>query len=179
MTRKWVHLNDSSEIEQQAEYVESVVPLLIGRVFKLDRPRLELPVAQLRMCRVLQHGPVTMSVLSRELGVTVSATTQLADRLECAGLVERVPEPGDRRARCVRLTLAGAEMMNASCKMRQERWATVLARVSPQTRETFVEVLKLLYDASLVAFPPGDPAPGSTHADEAQVIAGLEVADRS
>ena len=45
----------------------------------------ELPLAQLRVCGVLCDGPRPMSAVSRELGVSLSAMTQIADRLERAG----------------------------------------------------------------------------------------------
>ena len=50
-----------------------------------DHLAAELPLAQLRVCGMLYDGPHPMSVLSRELGVSLSAMTQIADRLERAG----------------------------------------------------------------------------------------------
>ena len=47
-----------------------------------------------------------MSSLGRELGVSLSAITQIADRLERAGLVTRVAKGGDRRVRRLELTRA-------------------------------------------------------------------------
>ena len=55
-------------------------------IFTLDDrdPTMELPVAQLRVCTLLDPGPRTISDLAKELGITVSAVTQLADRLDIA-----------------------------------------------------------------------------------------------
>ena len=46
-----------------------------------DDPIAELPLAQLRVCGILYHGRRSMSV-SKELGVSLSAMTQIADRLD-------------------------------------------------------------------------------------------------
>ena len=51
-----------------------------------------------------------MSALSRELGVLLSAVTQIADRLERSRLVQRVGDETDRRLRCLRLTRRGTAM---------------------------------------------------------------------
>src|SRR5215472_9587622 len=98
-------MNDESLISQAAK-LECLLPKLMRRLFTLDpsHPANELPVAQLRVCVILQAGPRTVSAVSEELGISVSATTQIADRLERAGLVERVAERDDRRMKLLRLT---------------------------------------------------------------------------
>lgn len=42
-------------------------------------------------------GPMTPGELSARTGLTTGPTTRLIDRLEEAGFVRRVPDPGDRR----------------------------------------------------------------------------------
>jgi len=59
-----------------------------------------LPLSDARALRVLDEmrsAPVTPGLLSRELGLSPAAVTALVDRLVAAGLVERRPDPGDRR----------------------------------------------------------------------------------
>lgn len=51
-------------------------------------------------------GPQTISALARVLGMTPASATELADRLERAGLVERRPHPTDRRKRLLHPTPA-------------------------------------------------------------------------
>nr|WP_277605887.1 MarR family transcriptional regulator [Glycomyces sp. L485] len=48
-----------------------------------------------------------MGDISRAQVLTTGGVTRLIDRMEAAGLVERVANPGDRRGRLVRLTAAG------------------------------------------------------------------------
>ena len=65
------------------EQVQTVVTLLFELLRQLaagadEDPSVELPLAQLRVCRVLYQGPRPMSPLSRELGVSLSR-----DDLDC------------------------------------------------------------------------------------------------
>ena len=71
----------------QAGKLESLLPTLMRRLFTLDpsHPANDLPLAQLRVCTILQAGPRTVSAIGEELRISVSAATQIADRLEKAG----------------------------------------------------------------------------------------------
>ena len=75
-----------------------------------------------------------MSVLSRELGVSHSAMTQLADRLERAELVNRVAQGGDRRVRCLQLTERGEKMMRQHDEIRVRRISKALEYLQPDAR---------------------------------------------
>src|SRR5437660_5211187 len=104
---------DNELLNDQAILLECLLPKLMRRLFTLeqDHPVQELPLAQLRVCAILANGPKSMSAIGEELRNSTSAITQLADRMERAGLVERGPGSDDRRVRELRLTKEGAEMM--------------------------------------------------------------------
>lgn len=54
-----------------------------------------------------------MGDIARKLGVTPAVVTGMVDRLEKAGLVERVmPDGGDRRRICLAVTDAGRRTLN-------------------------------------------------------------------
>ena len=85
-----------TELVQIAESLTGLIPRLArglstqGNLTPREKDLAdELPLAQLRVCAVLSEGPRAMSVLGRELGVSLSALTQIADRLERARLVKR------------------------------------------------------------------------------------------
>ena len=105
----------------------------------------ELPLAQLRVCGILHRGPRPMSALSRDLGVSLSAMTQIADRLERANLVKRVAEDNDRRVRCLRLTPRGESIMRRREDVRTGRITAALARLPAKKRK---EVLAALRNAA-------------------------------
>jgi DNA-binding MarR family transcriptional regulator len=54
--------------------------------------------------------PISMRALARRLGADPSNVTGLIDRLEARGLVERRPDPNDRRIKGLALTPAGASL---------------------------------------------------------------------
>ena len=54
--------------------------------------------------------PISMRELARRLGADPSNVTGLIDRLEARGLVERRPDPNDRRIKGLALTTAGAKL---------------------------------------------------------------------
>jgi DNA-binding MarR family transcriptional regulator len=56
---------------------------------------------------VTHDGPGTQLALAQQLGVDRTVLTYLLDDLEGAGLIERQPDPADRRARRVVITDAG------------------------------------------------------------------------
>src|SRR5580704_18080599 len=93
-------------LQEQALQLESLLPALNRKLFTLvpDHPSAEIPMAQLRTCSILQFGPRTMTSLSEELGISLSAMTQIADRMERAGLVERIMMREDRRQRLLQLS---------------------------------------------------------------------------
>ena len=51
-----------------------------------------------------QHGTLTAGRLAQESGLTTGAVTAVVDRLEKAGFVRRVRDPGDRRKVMIELT---------------------------------------------------------------------------
>jgi DNA-binding MarR family transcriptional regulator len=58
---------------------------------------------------LFQKGVATPSELARQTGLTSGATTAMLDRLEKAGLIERRPNPGDRRGTLITPTNSAAE----------------------------------------------------------------------
>jgi DNA-binding MarR family transcriptional regulator len=66
-----------------------------------------------------------VTVLAVRAGITHQAMVQLVAELEERGIVERVADPSDRRARLVRLTDDGREIVKAALKQIaaiEEKW---------------------------------------------------------
>jgi DNA-binding MarR family transcriptional regulator len=148
--------SEAEDIRARAEELEQLLPSVFRRIFTYasDSPTNELPVAQLRICTLLQFEHRTLSSIAEELGISVSATTQSADRLEKAGMVARVPGLDDRRTRYLQLTPHGAEIMRARREQRIERARRVLERFTPEERDRLVEALNTLKRVALECLPP-------------------------
>lgn len=72
--------------------------------------RLGLNVTDMECLGLLFHQRIaTPSELARHTGLTSGATTAMLDRLERSGLIERRPNPDDRRGTLIVLLQSGAE----------------------------------------------------------------------
>lgn len=71
----------------------------------------DLPVSDARVFQRIGPAGSRMSELAEAAQVTKQTLTSVVDRLERAGYVERVADPGDARARIVRITDKGREMV--------------------------------------------------------------------
>jgi DNA-binding MarR family transcriptional regulator len=137
--------------EQAAALIGSLQSLLRELSIGSTDPAVELPLAQLRVCRVLCSGPQSISAISRELGVSLSAVTQLGDRLERAKLVRRLAEDNDRRIRCLQLTARGERLLRLHDEERVRRMAAALGELTPQARQEAAAALDMLVLASAAA----------------------------
>ncbi|WP_431981687.1 MarR family winged helix-turn-helix transcriptional regulator [Streptomyces qinglanensis] len=63
--------------------------------------------AQARVLTLLSHRPTPMRQLARHLKCEPSNVTGIVDRLEARGLVERRPDPADRRVKVAAATEEG------------------------------------------------------------------------
>ena len=78
-----------------------------------------------------------LSELSDRLHIAPRSTTEVIDALESRGLIQRQPDPGDRRATLVEVTGRGASVLEA------ER---VFSRLSQADRAHLARILRKLRD---------------------------------
>jgi len=102
-----------------------------------------ISLADLHAVRVLaRQGEVPISRYGDELGVPRSTITNLVDRLERAGLVERLPGPTDRRVTLVRLAPAGQRAVEGAVVLRDSEVAARLLALDPAAQTTLAELLE-------------------------------------
>ena len=144
-------MTQSLTLIEAAAHLECLLPKLMRRLFTLDpdHPVSELPVAQLRVCTMLQGGPRAISSICEEIEISASAVTQIADRLERAGLVERVAELDDRRMKNLQLTAYGEHLMASRREQRVRRVAETLENLAPEEREAALDAVQTLIDAAI------------------------------
>lgn len=88
--------------------------------------------------------PLTLGELAGALQCVRSNITQLVDRLEADGLVQRVNDPADRRTVRARITSLGAVRQAAGAEAIAALQRELAARVEPDEREQFFRVLAAL-----------------------------------
>lgn len=60
-----------------------------------------------------QHGPATAATLATRVGLTSGSVSRMIDRLDAAGCVKRVRDPGDRRRVFIEASAEGVERVRA------------------------------------------------------------------
>ncbi len=164
------------DLHEIAEAVAGLFPRLARGLSSAEKDLADdLPLAQLRLCGMLCEGSQPMSALSHALGVSLSALTQIADRLERARLVKRVSEENDRRVRCLQLTAQGEKMMHHRREVRIHRTMTVLEHLAAPQRKALLASLEILADACSAVYAAehagdrhdvhGGPKPAHGHPD--------------
>ncbi len=129
--------------------------LLLQAAFELVHAHFAAAVAELDLAPVQAKAlhelnvepPISMRELAERLKSDPSNVTGLIDRLEARGLVERRPDPNDRRIKGLALTSAGA-------KLRERLFARLyaaprsVAELSERDQRTFADVLQRILSVS-------------------------------
>jgi DNA-binding MarR family transcriptional regulator len=129
---------------------------IIGRIVRIEF------LAGVRMKRVFQlHGidwggfdvlatlrrcgapyRMTPTGLYKELVLTSGAMTNRLDVLERAGLVERLPDPDDRRGTLIELTVKGKVLLDRAIEAHLQGEAEMVTRLSKAERKSLAGLLK-------------------------------------
>ena len=132
---------------------ETTGDLLFGTARRLRREfgaallEADVTPAQARALRiVMEHGSVRPSSLAEHLHIAARSATEVVDALEARGLVERGPDPDDRRATLVRPTEAARAELAEVDRVRREQSERFLAVLSERDRRTLDRILRILVD---------------------------------
>ena len=107
----------------------------------------DISPSQLRALRVLmRHGAMRLSELSGHLHIAARSATEVVDALQTRGLVERQPDPGDRRATLVELTEHGANVLESIRAARGTEAERAFDRLSKADRAHLARILRKLRD---------------------------------
>ncbi|WP_445170290.1 MarR family winged helix-turn-helix transcriptional regulator [Mycolicibacterium sp. Dal123E01] len=117
-----------------ADGVESVSEMLALSTdtmwrYLIDRDDLSASAA-LVLNRLSREGPMRVTALAAAEGSSQSGMTQLIQRMERQGLLERMDDPDDGRASRVTLGEAGRRNWEARAEIRKQRITEWLPKVS-------------------------------------------------
>lgn len=89
----------------------------------------------------------TQQALGEKLGIPPSRMVAIVDELEGAGILERRPNPTDRRARAVHLTPHGERLLDDAMRLSagHEQWLT--GGLEPAERDQLIALLRRLVEA--------------------------------
>jgi MarR family transcriptional regulator for hemolysin len=87
--------------------------------------------SQARLAELAEVEPMTM--------------VRILDRMEADGLLERRPDPADRRARCLYLTRKATPLLDEIWRLSEMTRAETFAGISRQEREGFMGLLERMH----------------------------------
>ncbi|PVZ05417.1 MarR family winged helix-turn-helix transcriptional regulator [Actinomycetospora cinnamomea] len=93
---------------------------------------------------LLRHGPLRAGELAEHLHIAPRSATEVIDALAERGLVERRPDPADRRATQVAATEQGAELGRAVRAARAAEADRVFAALDETERAELARLLRKL-----------------------------------
>lgn len=89
-----------------------------------------------------------ISDISERFDISNAAASQLAEKLVQGGYIERAEDPNDRRAKILRLTPKGRDLIETGMNERY-RWMDELGKsLSAEERRKVAEALSILTDAA-------------------------------
>lgn len=89
----------------------------------------------------------TQAALAERIGADKTRLIPVLDDLQARGLIEREPDPADRRVRLLRATAEGRKLAAKTQAAIQRGEEPVLAKLSKHDRETFLRALRILTSA--------------------------------
>ena len=105
----------------------------------------DISPSHFRALRVLNHhGAMRLSALSDHLHIAPRSATEVVDALETRDLVERRPDPSDRRATLVELTGQGTGVLDAIRTARGTEAERFFGRLSQTDRDDLARILRQL-----------------------------------
>jgi DNA-binding MarR family transcriptional regulator len=129
---------DSTDIEELARELMQRFEVLT-REFLVPQQSANLSRGETTLLGFLdEHGPATMSEISSLLGIALSSTTGLVDRLVERRLVERARPESDRRTVRVMLTSRGRKALQTCTADRIRLARGMLERLEPGEREVLL-----------------------------------------
>jgi DNA-binding MarR family transcriptional regulator len=123
--------------------------LMLSEVRKRLADRSTLPRFEL-LANLAQEDGQTLAALSRRMLVTAGNLTGLVDRAERDGVVERRPDPNDRRLSRVFLTSRGRDLVQGVMPAHAQHVSELLSSLDATERRELRRLLGKLRD-SLVA----------------------------
>jgi DNA-binding MarR family transcriptional regulator len=95
---------------------------------------------------VSEHDGVRLSYLAEALHIAPRSATEVADGLQERGLIERTPDPGDRRAVILRPTGEGRRIRAEIDAARSADSAELFTRLPAADRAELARILQALAD---------------------------------
>jgi DNA-binding MarR family transcriptional regulator len=135
--------------------IDPIVEKIVSRIERLDRlidraaqvtlDRVGLTGEEFHVLLELRRGVRSHGALCRQTMSSTGAMTNRLDKLERTGLVERRPDPNDRRGVLLELTAAGRERLDEYITIQAARERELLGVLSEREKQDLQSLLRKLY----------------------------------
>jgi len=120
----------------------------ISRRFHAVLAPLELEPSEFSLLRAVGVSPgQSQQALAERLHISPSHMVAIVDGLEGRSLLERKPQPGDRRVRTLHLTRAGEEVLAEAFELAKELERNLTEGLSAKERARLLSTLDRISDA--------------------------------
>lgn len=119
--------------------------------------------ARMETMSAIAHAPrIGQQIeLAKRLGVEGATITRMLDSLEAEGLVERLADPSDRRAKHIKLTKKGQTALAEITAIAEQLRTHLLEGITPSEIDEANEFLMRLLDRLDGSFPPTNGSDGT------------------
>lgn len=121
--------------------------LVVTRLSRQLRQRAEIGISPTQMsalAAIERHGSMTLGELAAHERVQPPSITAVVSRLEDQGLVERRPDPGDRRVARVEVTRDGHKLVARSRSRKDAELDRRLGALTDDERATLADATAIL-----------------------------------
>jgi MarR family transcriptional regulator for hemolysin len=115
--------------------------------FEVRASELSLNLPQCKaLVRLEKNEGVSQARLAELAEVDAMTMVRILDRMEADGLLERRPDPEDRRARCLYLTAKAKPLLAQIWRLSDTTREEVFAGIGKSERDVFMSVLERVHD---------------------------------
>jgi DNA-binding MarR family transcriptional regulator len=135
----------SNEAEQLAREIERLFALVVKRrPEEADVEPQLTPTQRVALAAIVDDGPLRLGALADYVGTTDPTATRAVDALVAERLVDRTPDPDDRRAIRIAATQAGRKLLERRRRRFVKLLRAPLGKMRPREQANLVEHLAAL-----------------------------------
>lgn len=144
---------EGPDVDDAVRTLLLLMPRIVGRAKRLPLPPalrgLDLAPRHLALFAHLEYdGSLTVNELAARLEVAPTTVSLMVSDLSALGVLDRSPDPADRRRRIISISPAHAEPIRQWLSGNASAWKSVMLDLSPAQRTTVVSAL-LAYETAL------------------------------
>ena len=114
--------------------------------FEVRAREISLTLPQCKvLARLEKNEGVSQARLAELAEVDAMTMVRILDRMEADGLLERRPDPADRRARCLYITAKAKPLLEEIWRLSDATRAEVLEGIGQHERDVFISVLERIH----------------------------------